>query len=365
LNRRPVVLAVFVSLAILMGLAINASGFSFTGRPKTRVEIVYGSQKLDFFSTQKNLKDALLEKGIKLAPQDKPNLALETELSGKAVKGAIDKALPVVIMDGYTRTIGRSTSTAPAVVLADNGFKIAPEDKVASQLILDPVSAGGAGLMVQIDRAPVYYVLIDDKNIPVRSWDPNVGVIVGASKANINPQDEISRAKTDAMLPGDTVVVTRINEVDIPVLSTVEFETKNTTSTAVAFGQSQVTQAGVNGQVKKTYHVVYKNGVEVSRWLISTVITVPVQHKIVARGVINGRANFGYYDGMVTSFYKGMTGHHLLVTNLANGKQVTVRIIGSGPFNGPLMDMGTEPFKAIGGSLSTGYLPSVSVSLID
>jgi rare lipoprotein A (peptidoglycan hydrolase) len=68
---------------------------------------------------------------------------------------------------------------------------------------------------------------------------------------------------------------------------------------------------------------------------------------------------------MTTSFYKGMTGHHLLVTNLSNGKQVTVAIIGSGPFNGPLMDMGTEPFQAIGGRLSDGFIPQVSVQLLD
>jgi hypothetical protein len=153
--------------------------------------------------------------------------------------------------------------------------------------------------------------------------------------------------------------------VDVDVLKSVDFETENTTSGSVAFGQTKIIQAGSAGEVKKTYHVIYKNGIEVSRRLTSTVVTKPVQNKIIARGSISGRANFGYYSGMVTSFFKGYKGHHLMVTNLANGKQVTVTIIGSGPFNGPLMDMGTEPFQAIGGSIGSGFIPSVSVVLLD
>lgn len=102
--------------------------------------------------------------------------------------------------------------------------------------------------------------------------------------------------------------------------------------------------------------------------LIKSETVTKKQDKIVQTGVEIGRANFGYYSGNVTSFHSAtysMVGKYLLVTNLDNGKSVKVRIIGSGPFNGPLMDMGTAPFQAIGGSLRDGYLPNVSVKLIN
>jgi hypothetical protein len=149
------------------------------------------------------------------------------------------------------------------------------------------------------------------------------------------------------------------------VNESIPFETVYQGDASVPFGQKKVTQEGINGVIKKTYHVVYKNGQEVSRWLIGSELITPKQNKIIALGIITGRANFGNYSGMVTSFYKGMTGRYLLVTNLANGRQVRVKIIGSGPFNGPIMDLGIEPFKAIGGNISSGFIPKVSVQLVD
>ena len=365
MNRRSVILGLFVLTVFLVSIAVNTSGYSLFGPAKTRIVITYGNEKIDFFSTKKTLAEALAERGISLSSQDRTSLVMGTLLSGKAVKGSIDKALPVTIFDGYQKISGRSTSSSPDQILADNNIKVWPEDKVTTEIILDPAETDAAGLAVRISRAPSYFVAVDDKNTEIRSWDPNVSRVLGASKVTVNPQDEISPSKESNLVPGDTITITRINEVDLPVTSEVAYETKNTTSNSVGFGQSQVIQGGSNGIIEKTYHVIYKNGVEVSRWLKSTNVTKAVQHKIVARGSVSGRANFGYYDGMVTSFYKGYTGHSLLVTNLQNGKQVTVKIIGSGPFNGPLMDMGTEPFKAIGGSISSGFLPSVSVVLLD
>ena len=120
--------------------------------------------------------------------------------------------------------------------------------------------------------------------------------------------------------------------------------------------------------ISRKYHIVYNNGIEISRVLISSETVVPAQNMIISKGAETGYANYGLgskYVGMVTSFHSGYTGHHLLVTNLNNGKQVTVTIIGSGPFDGGLMDMGTEPFQLLGGSLSSGHLYNVAVQLLD
>lgn len=335
------------------------------GAGKTKLIVSYGGQKYQFYTNEKSLESALKKQGISLYSQDKSNVPLAAALNGQPLKVEITRSEPVLILDGYQRITGRTTETDPAKILDQNNIKTWPEDKLIQTLNLDPVSTGTAGLVVQIDRAPVYYVQVDGGQKEVRSWNPKVSSILSASQVQINKIDEISPAPSANLVPGTAVVVTRINEEDVDVTSEIAYDTKNNTSTAVAFGQSSVTQAGANGTLKKTYHIVYKNGVMVSKTLSASVVTKPAQAKIVTRGIKVGRANFGYYDGMTTSFYLGMTGKHLLVTNLANGKQVTVKIIGSGPFNGPLMDMGTAAFQAIGGSLSSGYIPSVSVALLD
>lgn len=351
----------FLAISVVLMLAFAP----VLGAGKTKLIVSYGGQKYNFFTSEKTLGAALLKKGIAIFPQDRSGLSLQTPLTGSPLTVNIVKSEPVLILDGYQKVIGRTTQTEPAKILADNNIKTWPEDKLTLGLNLDPVSTGTAGLVVRVSRAPVYYVQVDGGQKEVRSWDSKVSNILAASQVQINKIDEISPPSDAKLVPGTAVVVTRINEEDVDEASEIPYETKNNTSTAVAFGQSSVTQTGVNGTIKKIYHIVYKNGVMVSKTLSSSIITKASQTKIITRGIKVGRANFGYYDGMTTSFYMGMTGHHLLVTNLANGKQVTVTIIGSGPFNGPLMDMGTAAFQAIGGTLSSGYIPSVSVALLD
>lgn len=281
------------------------------------------------------------------------------------VKGSKTEPWPVTIWDGYTRVSGKTTSGNPAEILAQNNIKVFPEDKISQELITDPVADGSVGQKVVIKRAPFFEIKVDGKTITVRSWNSSVEVLIKKGKITLHRPDILNPKRGSKLLPGETLIITRINEEDIKKIEDISFQTIYRGSTSVPFGETRILQEGRIGKVKRTYHVVYRNGIEISRWLKGTKVLTAKRDKIVESGVITGRANFGYYSGMVTSFFKGMTGHHLLVTNNENGKQVKVLIIGSGPFGGPLMDMGTEPFQAIGGSLRDGYIPSVSVQLLD
>ncbi len=281
------------------------------------------------------------------------------------VKGETNREYFIVLQDDAKKLLIKSSSFETLTALSENNIKIYPEDKISEELILDPVLEGGAGQKIIIKRAPVFYIEVDGGIKDIRIWEPTVSNILTKSKVILAPKDELNYKNEETLTPGATIVITRVNEADIDTFESVAFETIYNGDSNVPFGQKKITQNGVNGKVKKTYRILYKNGVEVSRRLILKETVNLKQDKIIASGIITGRANFGYYSGMVTSFYKGMTGKYLLVTNLSNGKQVKVKIIGSGPFNGPLMDMGTEPFQIIGGSLRDGYIPKVSVQLID
>ena len=232
---------------------------------------------------------------------------------------------------------------------------------------LAEINIGLSSSVAEGSKGKVYTVqkLDDGKEKIVRSWSHIIMDIITKSNTKLGPQDIIEPGLQTYVSTGGNIIITRINEFNESKNESIPYDTIYNGSSSIPFGESRVTQAGLNGTMKKTYHVVFRNGVEVTRDLIGSVVTRSEQNKIITAGVLIGRANFGYYSGMVTSFYRGMTGRYLLVTNLDNGRQVKVRIIGSGPFNGPLMDMGTEPFTAIGGSLSSGYIPQVSVQLVE
>jgi uncharacterized protein YabE (DUF348 family) len=355
----------FFVLFILIFQSPKVFGGSVVAGVPTPVKVVFDGQEKSFMATQNTIEGALVQGGIDLRTNDITEPPLKTNLTGQRIEINVIRALPVLISDNNQEYLAYSAYTNELDILKQLKIEIYPEDKVSSELILDPADENAVGQKVIIMRAPVYKIFVDGTEKSVRSWSQNVTEVIKKSGVILGPQDQISPSVSMTLNPGQDIIITRINEFDMSIDEEIPFETVNRGDASVPFGQKRVTQEGINGVIKKTYHVVYKNGQEVSRWLIGSELITPKQNKIIASGIITGRANFGYYSGMVTSFYKGMTGRYLLVTNLANGRQVKVRIIGSGPFNGPILDLGVEPFKAIGGNISSGYIPQVSVQLVN
>jgi hypothetical protein len=137
----------------------------------------------------------------------------------------------------------------------------------------------------------------------------------------------------------------------------VVFKTLYRPSTSVALGKTRAETSGVAGINKLTYRVTYKDGREVSRSLLKSEITRQKRDAIILRGAVTGICKWGpYYETnfgpYTTSFhYPGYVGRYALVTNLANGKSVRVKIVDVGPTNG-LLDLSTTAMHEIGGKIS-------------
>lgn len=169
--------------------------------------------------------------------------------------------------------------------MAENGVKVFPEDKVVIELIMDPIKNGGAGEAIIVRRAPVIHVVADGKTTEVRSWAKTVSEALAEASFPVGPKDLIEPKGTTLIGNGAYVVVTRINEVEEEKEVLVPFATTYKDDYWVPKGQNKVTTAGVSGSKKQTFKVVYKNGVEVSRKLLSeSVVSRPVT-EVVSRGL--------------------------------------------------------------------------------
>ena len=73
----------------------------------------------------------------------------------------------------------------------------------------------------------------------------------------------------------------------------------------------------------------------------------------------SGRAAYHYHTGeMITASRYEPIGSVLCVTNPQNGRSVTVRVAGSGPYNGNrILDLSTGAFSALYGGLGRGVGP--------
>jgi hypothetical protein len=100
-----------------------------------------------------------------------------TFFNSGAVKGSFDSSennkdikasYSVVIKDSEKLFLGKASSIDKDEILSENNVKYWPEDIISTELILDPIQYNGAGRLVAIKRAPVFYVKVDSKIIEVR-----------------------------------------------------------------------------------------------------------------------------------------------------------------------------------------------------
>ena len=368
LVRSQLLLLLFVLSFVLLGQDRMVRGSYVVAGVQTHISFSYDDKNYEFDTYKTSLVEAIGEQGISVYDQDLFNIPRDTRLNGQGLEVLVTKSLPVLINDNGNKILGRAVYSEPEKILEQNQIKVWPEDIISADLILNPVAVGGVGQLITIKRAPVYTVAVDGKSKEVRSWDKSVRTIVEKSETKLNPNDTVSPGLEENASTGTKIVITRINYADISENVSIPFETIYQGSTALVLGKTSPKVSGITGSKRITYRITYKDGEEVARKTISTIVTTQKRDAVILRGAEKGSTNWGWYDGYVTSFYRAtasMVGKHLLVTNLDNGKTVTVRIIGNGPFTGQLMDMSRSAFIAIGGDPDQGRLYNVMVQLID
>jgi hypothetical protein len=297
----------------------------------------------------------------------------------QSVKGAFvssnnfnEESYSVVIKDGEKLTYGRALSKDERESLDQNKISHWPEDIISSELILDPVRYQGAGRLIEINRAPVYYIIVDRKLIEVRDWDGEVGGIIKKGNVSLNPNDIVSHNLSSKLTNGAEINITRINYAEVTETETIDFNMVYRASTALALRKTRDEVSGIRGEKKLTYKITYKDGKEVSRVLVGSSVIKQKRDAVILRGAVSGVCKWGpYYETnfgpYTTSFhYPGYVGRYALVTNLANNKSVRVKIVDVGPTNG-LLDLSTTAMREIGGPLATfhGSIPSVMVQILD
>ncbi len=368
------VFALFLILLFLWGYK-SVKG-DFDSRVKeSRIKIYIGDDVLSIKTSQPTLIEALTEGGIKIYEEDALSLPRDISLTGVDYSVRVERSVPIVINNDGKKIFARSVYKNPKEVLNQNNIKYWPEDIIKTELILNPVYYSGAGRLISIERAPVYYINVDRKKIEIRDWDGEVGNIIKKAGVALNPNDIVHPNKDAKLTNGAEINITRINYAEIVEKKSISYQTTYQGSTSIPLGQERVRISGVTGEKKLTYRVTYKDGKEVSRILIGDAVTRPKRDAIILRGSVTGKCKWGQIyekrDGPYTTAFhyalsnRSYIGRYILVTNLSNRKSVKVRVVDAGPTNG-LLDLSTTAIKEIGGLNSiyvSGYF-NVSVQLL-
>jgi uncharacterized protein YabE (DUF348 family) len=229
-----------------------------------------------------------------------------------------------------------------------------PFAKLAVRPIEDLSSAGG---FVEPSRVLGARVVVMGKERDVLTNAATVRELLSAMGIRFDDRDRVLPPPSTPLKPSLRV---RVVDIDVGVRQ-VEQPIPPTTVTTYTFelppGEVRVTQAGRPGVLLEAWRVRRVDGEVVSRELLWRRVVrpaVPTQRLVGARvneahGVQVGEASWYHAPGT------GFTAAHpwlpfgtvVTVTNLDNGRRVTVTINDRGPFGGRIIDLSEEAFAAI------------------
>lgn len=166
--------------------------------------------------------------------------------------------------------------------LSANDIVVGPKDKTT--IGLD--SKINNNDKIYIKKAVNVEVEVDGKKLAVHSAENDVGTMLPAEGIKINEYDKVSPSRDESLKDGLTVAVTRVETKIIKESKPIDYATVTKKDNDLEEGRNKVIQEGKPGEKVITTRVVYENGKEVSKKVISEVVTKKPVEKLVAMGTL-------------------------------------------------------------------------------
>jgi uncharacterized protein YabE (DUF348 family) len=280
----------------------------------------------------------------------------------------------VVVVSRQTPAVARTSSSPAGGVWAVGGVSGALREELLApaETALSADAANGPSAIVE-ER-----VVVMGKVRDVLTNASTVGTLLSAMGIKPAGRDRVLPSPSTPLSRTTTVRYVDVDQRTREVTSPIPFTTYTTYSSSVSPGQVHVVRQGKLGRFERTYRVRTVDGKVVRKHQIDQhVVEVPVAEHRVVGGTVpaapappapsqpapvqpGGSAGGSGVEVGDASWYSfapgsGLTaahpwlpfGTHVTVTNLSNGKSVTVVINDRGPFGGRSIDLSEEAFARI------------------
>lgn len=191
------------------------------------------------------------------------------------------KRMFIVSIDGKSTQIATYKKTYKKA-LECNKIVVGPKDKTS--LGIDSEIANKS--TIYIKKAVNVEVEVDGKKFKIQTAEDNINDMLVAEDIKINKDDKVFPATNVVVEEGLKVAITRVETKIIEDMESIDFSTVVRNDDSIEKGTNKVIQEGEKGQRKITTRVVYENGKETSKIIISDAITKKPVEKIVAMGTL-------------------------------------------------------------------------------
>ena len=294
----------FVSGAILMlvgGLFFVNQALADAIKPATKA----GEKLVTIYDrgAEKTIvtKARTIREALKLAKfsiderQDVVEPSLDSEMVAEKYNINIFRARPITIVDGDKRLKVTTAEQTPALIAKTAGIEVFEEDKTTLSNS-DNMAVDGANMVMKIDRASMVNFVLYGKESVIRTHAKTAGELL--KEKNIDPKedDTLSVDRSAKIIPGMKIELWRNGKQTITAEEDVKFEVEKVQDANRDSGYREVKQAGENGKKNVTYEIEMKNGVEVSRKEIASVVTKEPKKQIEIVGTKSSTSFSGSFS---------------------------------------------------------------------
>ncbi|MGV8979944.1 ubiquitin-like domain-containing protein [Clostridium sp.] len=186
-----------------------------------------------------------------------------------------------VIVDGKSIQVITLKSNVNQI-LKTNNIALGAKDQITVSLDSEVKD----GDKIYIKKAVNVKVKVDGKELNVQTAENTVADMLKSEKIVLTAEDKITPSKSELLKSGLQVQITRVNTDILQETKAINFATEFKNSTELDKGVKKVIQKGIAGEKVITSSVVYENGKEVSRNLVSEKFKSQPVKQIVALGTV-------------------------------------------------------------------------------
>ncbi|MEW9094114.1 MAG: G5 domain-containing protein [Clostridiaceae bacterium] len=187
-----------------------------------------------------------------------------------------------VVIDGEEKKFTTYQSTFDEA-LKNANIEIHKKDKIDKDLN----SKIAKNDKINIKRAVNLKVIVDNKELDVKSAEDNIGSMLNAEKIALKSEDKVLPGVESELSEGMKVEVVRVETKVVTSSAPINFKTTVKKDNNLLKSKTKVLQPGENGEKQITTNIVYENGKEVSRKVVKEVVTKKPKDKVVAQGTLS------------------------------------------------------------------------------
>ena len=265
----------FSIIAKNSGLFASATSFEESSEDgeQSFITIYDGNEKTTLRSGATTVRELLKRAGITYGEYDTVEPGLDEDINFEYFNINIYRSREALVIDNNIKKYVRTSATEPDAVVADAGMKLLDADTVEI-VPYNNLLESGITTAYQIKRAKTIKFDFYGKEMLIRTQADTIGEFLKERNIKVDSKDVWASLRDETLIEDNmSFAVYRQGKQTKTVEQDIAFNTKTTYDYSLAYGAKKIITQGQKGKQTVTYEINMRNGKEISRKVLSSIVT--------------------------------------------------------------------------------------------